>query len=134
MCDMELIEPDDEMYESISERFTAYNASNSTWDFKSFCFVHREDERVIAGGRGIINMGALEVRGLWVDESLRGEGLGARILAAIELEARRRGAKRAMLCTYSWQAQSFYERAGYSVFSTFEYPDGFQRIDLQKDL
>ena len=79
-------------------------------------------------------MGALEVRGLWVDETLRGTGLGSQILAAIENEARHRGASRAMLYTYNWQAQTFYEKVGYAVFSTFDYPDGFQRIDMQKEL
>ena len=88
----------------------------------------------MAGGRGIINMGALEVQGLWVDEKLRGSGIGTQLLIAIENEARNRGAKRAMLYTFSWQAQKFYERVGYSEFSRFNYPDGFQRIDLQKEL
>ena len=69
-----------------------------------------------------------------MDEALRGQGLGEEILCAIEAEARRRGATRAMLYTYSWQALGFYERLGYRAFSRFQYPDGPERIDLQKEL
>ena len=78
-------------------------------------------------------MGALEIRGLWVDENLRGRGTGARILKAIEDEARRRGATRAMLFTFSWQAEEFYQRMGYRKFAQFDFPDGPQRIDMKKE-
>lgn len=37
-----------------------------------------------------------------------------------------------MLYIYSWQAQGFYENIGYEVFSKFKYPDGPERIDMQK--
>lgn len=134
MDTFDLVEPDDEIYAALSGRFRAYNASQSSWNWQSFCLVHRVDGKIVAGGRGIINMGALEVRGLWVDEALRGGGIGTQLLVAIETEGRKRGATRAMLFTYSWQAQSFYQRAGYAEFSRFNYPDGFQRIDLQKEL
>ena len=134
MTDIELINADDEIYAELSGHFTDYNASHSSWNCQTFCIIHRVNGSIVAGGRGIVNMGALEVRGLWVDEALRGSGLGSQILDAIEDEARRRGASRAMLFTYSWQAQGFYEKAGYTVFSTFDYPDGYQRVDLQKEL
>lgn len=130
----ELIEPDNETYAELSGRFGEYNSAHSTWKWQSYCIVQQVGDRIVAGGRGIINMGALEVRGLWVDENMRGGGVGALLLTAIENEARRRGATKAMLYTFSWQAELFYQRAGYSVFSRFDYPDGFQRIDLQKDL
>ena len=134
MTDFELINSDAAIYAELSGRFTDYNASHSSWNCQTYCVIHQVDGKIVAGGRGIINMGALEVRGLWVDEALRGSGLGSRILAAIEDEAHRRGASRAMLFTYSWQAQAFYEKVGYVVFSTFNYPDGYQRVDLQKEL
>jgi len=131
---MILVDPDDEAYSELSGRFTAYNAAHSTWNWTSYSYVLRDNNKIVAGGRGIINMGALEVRGLWVDEVLRGQGLGERLLRAIEKEARRRGASRAMLYTFSWQAQSFYELMGYRVFARFQYPDGPERIDMKKDL
>lgn len=134
MSELALIEPDDRIYAELSGHFSEYNANHSSWNCQTYCIIQQIEGKTVAGGRGIVNMGALEVRGLWVDETLRGSGLGSRILNAIEDEARRRSASRAMLFTYSWQAQAFYEKAGYAVFSTFDYPDGYQRIDLQKEL
>lgn len=134
MAPFELIEPDDAVYADLSSRFAAYNAQRSSYDFRSFSIIQRAGDRIIAGGRGIINMGALEIRGLWVDEELRGQGTGEALMQALEDEARRRGATRAMLYTYSFQAQGFYEKLGYRPFGRFDYPDGPARIDLQKDL
>jgi len=134
MSQFKLAEPDEQIYAQLSSRFGEFNAAHSTWNWQSYCIFQQVAERIVAGGRGIINMGALEVRGLWVDENLRGKGIGMQILEQIEQEARKRGATKSMLYTYDWQAESFYERAGYEVYSRFDYPDGFQRIDLQKSL
>lgn len=130
----ELIEPDNETYAELTSRFQEYNSSHSTWKLQSYCIVQKAANRIISGGRGIVNMGALEVRGLWVDENYRRSGIGAQLLSAIEDEARIRGASKALLYTFSWQAEGFYKHAGYTVFSRFDYPDGYQRIDLQKTL
>ena len=134
MHNFDLIEPDEEVYANFSGRFAAYNSAHSTWELKSYSYVLYNQSTIIAGGRGIINMGALEVRGLWVDDSLRNQGIGKKLMESIENEAIKRGARRAMLYTYSWQAQGFYENIGYEVFSRFKYPDGPERIDMQKEL
>lgn len=130
----EVIEPDDDVYAAYAENFPAYNATRSTWAIQTFSIVHRRAGKILAGGRGIVNMGALEVRGLWVDPEMRGTGLGAALLAAIEAEAVKRGASRALLYTFSWQAEGFYRKAGYVEFGRFDFPDGYARIDMQKDI
>ncbi len=134
MQSIELVESDDLVYAEYSANFSKYNAANSTWNWRSYSCVVRRDGKIAAGGRGIINMGALEVRGLWVDEALRGQGVGRDLLIAIEHEARKRGATRAMLFTYSFQAEEFYRRMGYETFAQFDYPEGSKRIDMQKEL
>lgn len=134
MSEIEIVDPDDDAYAELSNRFAAYNAAHSTWDWRSFSCVVRNGDKIVAGGRGITNMGALEIRGLWVDEGLRGQGVGEKLLSAIESEGRRRGAKRAMLYTFTWQAEAFYQRMGYRTFSRFEFPDGPERIDMKKEL
>lgn len=134
MQTIQLVEPDDEAYAEYSANFSAYNASHSSWDWKSYSYVVHSGGLLVAGGRGIINMGALEVRGLWVDEALRGRGIGRDLLIAIEDEARKRGASRAMLFTYSFQAEAFYRLMGYETFARFDYPDGPRRIDMKKEL
>lgn len=134
MENIEHIEPDDEAYAEFSQNFAAYNSANSTYDWKSFSKVVKRNDKIIAGARGIINMGALEIRGLWVDEILRGTGMGTHLMNAIETEAQTRGATRAWLYTYSWQAEDFYKGLGYQQFARFQYPDGPYRIDMQKEL
>ena len=61
-------------------------------------------------------------------------GWAGRCFGPIEEEARRRGATRAMLCTYSWQAKGLYVTEGYSEYARFKYPAGYARIDMLKAL
>ena len=51
----------------------------------------------------------------FLPESLRGHGLGGRILGMAEEEARARGCITSMLYTISFQAPEFYEKHGYRV-------------------
>ncbi len=49
----------------------------------------------------------------WVRETSRGDGLGARLLAEFETEARSRGCTRVFVTSFTFQAPGFYERHGY---------------------
>jgi GNAT superfamily N-acetyltransferase len=79
--------------------------------------------------------GWLYVEILWVEEALRGGGLGSRLLGQAEAEARELGCTRALLDTFEFQALPFYERRGYSVFGVLEnFPPGYRRYYLSKPL
>ncbi|MBI1775405.1 MAG: GNAT family N-acetyltransferase [Proteobacteria bacterium] len=77
---------------------------------------------------------------LWIDllflpETLRGAGLGRRIMIQAEEEAVRRGCTGVWLDTFSFQARGFYERLGYAVFGTIDdHPPGHSRFFLKKVL
>jgi GNAT superfamily N-acetyltransferase len=80
------------------------------------------------GGCGYIEL-------LWVRDDQRGDGLGARLLAAAEAEIRRRGCERVALSTHSFQAPGFYARFGYTECGrTPGYPHGHDDIHLVKQL
>lgn len=128
------VEPDDAVYADYAARFGAYNADHASLQTQTFSLILRDGDHITAGGRGHVYLGALEVRGLWVDDVLRGQGIGSKLLVAIEQEARRRGARKAMLYTYSWQAEAFYARHGYETYARFDFPDGPYRVDMQKAL
>jgi len=134
VAEFELVAPDDELYAQVARRFDAWNRSQTDWDWATFSMALREEDRLLAAGRGIVNMGLVEIRGLWVDPALRGRGIGRRLLAAIEAEAARRGCTRAALDSYSWQAPDFYERAGWQRFASLEYPNGTSRHWFVKEL
>lgn len=132
--EFEVAAPDDALYGEIARRFDAFNRAHTGWEWATFSLALREGDRVLAAGRGVTNMGLVEVRGLWVEPELRGRGIGRRLLAALEAEAVRRGCTRAALDSYSWQAPGFYERLGYRCFGTLGYPNGTRRHWFVKEL
>jgi GNAT superfamily N-acetyltransferase len=91
--------------------------------------------KVVGGIAAMINWQWLSVNLVWIDESLRGTGLGHRLLEEVEAIGRRHGCTQAHLDTFSYQARPFYERHGYQLFATLEdYPSGHQRFYLRKPL
>jgi ribosomal protein S18 acetylase RimI-like enzyme len=50
---------------------------------------------------------------LWVSPSLRGAGLGSRLLRAVEVEVHMRGCRIIRVNTYTFQAPNFYRKLGY---------------------
>lgn len=98
-------------------------------------FARDADDALCGGALGKLNWNWLHVSLLWVAPAHRRTGLGARLLARIESEARDRGCEHAHLDTFSYQARPFYEAAGYSCFATLEnYPPGHSRHFMKKDL
>jgi GNAT superfamily N-acetyltransferase len=78
----------------------------------------------VGGFRGEIFFQWLSVNILFVEESYRGKGIGTRLLAEGEAHARKRGAVRARLDTFDWQAPAFYPRHGYREL--LRIPDYYQ--------
>jgi GNAT superfamily N-acetyltransferase len=77
----------------------------------------------------------LYVELLFVPESVRGAGLGSRLLERAEEHAIARGCAGIWLDTFGFQARGFYERNGYTIFGTLEdHPRGTQRFFLRKIL
>ncbi|MCW5736094.1 MAG: GNAT family N-acetyltransferase [Enhydrobacter sp.] len=79
--------------------------------------------------------GWLHITFLWVDESVRGQDWGTRLMDRAEAYARERGCHSATLDTHSFQARPFYESRGYEVFGTLDdYPKGHKKFFLKKRL
>src|SRR5689334_2216493 len=87
--------------------------------------VHDEAGALVAGLYGWTWGGAGFVDLLWVDRAHRGSGLGTRLLAAAEDEARGRGCDRMLLATHGFQAPDFYRARGYREVGRYDgYPTG----------
>jgi GNAT superfamily N-acetyltransferase len=84
---------------------------------------------------GQAGCGWLHVTQLWVAERARRRGIGRMLLRSAEREAIRRGCRSAYLDTFDFQAPSFYERDGYTIFGVQDdFPTGHRRLFLRKAL
>jgi GNAT superfamily N-acetyltransferase len=97
--------------------------------------VRAADNRVVGGAVGNTWWGWLRIDRLWIDEAMRGQDWGTRVMQAAEAEAIRRGCRHVFLDTMSFQALPFYLRLGYEIFGQLDdLPVGHQLYFLQKSL
>ena len=100
----------------IHARLQAYNARYIT-DCAEFSLCVRDERGELLGGLAATrDLDCVTVDYLFVAEGARGQGRGAALLDRAEDEARRRGARRMLLNTFSFQAPGFYDRQGYRRF------------------
>ena len=71
---------------------------------------------------------------LWVDEHYRRQGIGSLIIREVEKVAKEKGCRVVTLGTSSYMARPFYEKHGYTVFSTLKKPNGYISYSLVKYL
>lgn len=132
---IEIETPGDEIYAELNGRLVRFNRDSADWTHDAFTVAaYGADGALVGGVRGIVNMGLVEVRGLWVDPPYRNIGLGVRLMMMLEGHARALGATRMTLDTYDWQARDFYEKLGYTVFGRLDYPGGAARFYMRKEL
>ena len=102
---------------------------------QSFGFFHRDQERILAGCNGILLYGMLYLDQLWVDKSLRGQGIGRELIERVEAFAKESHCFLVSLNTMSWEARGFYESLGYKVYATLDgLQKGSQMFSLKKEL
>lgn len=89
---------------------------------------------IVAGGlNGVTHWGWCYIRHLWVRADWRRRGLGHRLLAEAETQARARACVGLYVDTFDPGAAAFYERAGFARFGKIEdFPPGHARMFLRK--
>jgi GNAT superfamily N-acetyltransferase len=103
--------------------------------YKRLAVSLREGNAIIGGIVGEVWTTVLFIQLFWLEQRLRRRGFGAKLIKAIEDEARRFGATRAYVDTMSFQAPGFYRTCGYEEFGSLEgYPGGVTRHWLTKTL
>ena len=71
---------------------------------------------------------------LWVDERYRHQGIGSMIIREVERIAREKDCRVVTLGTASYMARPFYEKHGYTVFTTLKKANGYIDYSLVKYL
>jgi GNAT superfamily N-acetyltransferase len=135
---LEVTDVDDGVVETeVRRRLYAFNVSTTGIDDGSMLIVSLRDDdgRLVGGLYGWTWGDCAFVDLLWVDEAWRRTGLGSRLLASAEDEARARGCTQVLLSTHTFQAPDFYAARGYRETGRFaDYPAGSAQIHLAKGL
>jgi GNAT superfamily N-acetyltransferase len=98
-------------------------------------FLRSADGIAIGGANGWSWGETCYVRNFFIPAHLRGRGLGARLMADVEGEARKRGCRQILLETHSFQAPGFYQKLGFAVTGRVEhYPVGHSYLTMVKRL
>jgi GNAT superfamily N-acetyltransferase len=127
--------PSKEALAVLDNGLDVYNAKFAPDHFEEFVTALKTPEGEVKGGIYAISWaGMLFIKWFWIDEAHRGKGRGRALMAAAEDEGRKRGCTAVWLDTFEFQARPFYEKLGYTVFGTLDYPAGFKRYFLQKAL
>lgn len=129
--------PSDEDVKFVQDGLLAYNRQHAPDDGhqRIALFAKTDDARIIGGLLGDTYWGWMYISILWLDETVRGQGLGSQLLASAEAEARNRGCHHVHVDTMSFQALPFYEKYGYEVYGVLDdMPIGYKRYFLKKTL
>jgi GNAT superfamily N-acetyltransferase len=115
-----------------------YNRENfGRVDAQTLDVLVRDDNsgETVGGLLGHSSLGLFFLDLFYLPAELRHGGMGSRIIALAEAEARQRGCTAAFVYTVTFQAPEFYERHGYRRFGEIASPpDGATRIFLTKVL
>ncbi len=131
-----MIQNNDSIRQAIATQLIAHNAriAGASGHNALGIPLHDAQGNVVGGLWGITSYGWLYIQMLIVPESLRGQGVGERLVREAEQEALRRGCHHAWVDT-QFGARGFYERLGYQCFGELpDYPAGFTRTFLCKKL
>jgi GNAT superfamily N-acetyltransferase len=116
----------------LSQANTAAGWPNANYQEVGF-FLRDNQGKAIGGLSGYLLYDWLFVQFLAVPETLRGQGLGERLLGRAEQFARDHGGVGMWLDTFEFGPVTYYEKLGFSeVGSIQDHPPGSRRLFLQK--
>lgn len=103
---------------------------------KSFSiFLKNESGKIFGGIQAIMDKEAIYIDALWVEEHLRKQGYGTKLLAAAEREAIDNGCMFSLVDTWDFQAEEFYLKNGYERIGELKnYWHGHSKLFLRKTL
>jgi len=129
---------DEAVLSGIGDRLGAFNTAKAGDDNHiplAILIRDSADSRILGGLCGDSFYDWMFIKLFFIPDTLRGHGLGQRLMQQAEDIARARGCTGIWLDTFEFQARGFYEKLGFTVFGTIpDYPKGYSRFFLQKRL
>jgi GNAT superfamily N-acetyltransferase len=119
--------PNTKDYKALSDGMLSYHAKQGHQRTSEIINIFLKDANKKVHGGIIVTVlwNGMEINSLWVEESLRGQGLGKKLVLAAEKEGRKRGCKIIYTNTFTWQAPKFYEKLGYKPYGKLDnFPPG----------
>ena len=123
--------------QEIHEMLKAFNLSNReiSENVPLGIFLEDENKKKLAGLTGETFGNWLCIHYLFIEDCLRGQGIGRKMIEAVESEAKKRGCKYVFVDTFSFQAPGFYRKLGYKeVFTLEDYPYTGKRHYYTKEI
>jgi GNAT superfamily N-acetyltransferase len=130
-------DPDPEAVTAVRRGLAAYNRGRGVRSDgrRAAAFLLDRQDDVYGGVIAATYWGWLDIQAMWVNETLRGDGYGTRLLATAEATAAKRGCRHAFIDVSSFQNLDFFIAQGYATFATLpERPPGYQTHFMRKPL
>ena len=120
-------EPKPEDKKALVDGLLAHHAASGNPRRTETLSMWLKDEYGVVHGGIIVTFlwNGMEIQSLWVDEKVRKQGWGRKLMEMAEEEAVRRGCSIAYTNTFPWQAPEFYQKLGYTLYGKLEgFPEG----------
>ena len=102
--------------ELIDQEFNKYARKyNIRVDYNDFCFVAKDDDKVIEILVGHSYYNEVHITDLIVIEKYRSKGIGTELIRRVEQEFTGRNFENINLTTFAFQAPEFYKKMGFEV-------------------
>lgn len=113
----------------------SYEAQFGERDKQFSIFLKNDSGKVFGGIQAFFDTESIYIEVLWVEESLRKQGYGKKMLAAAEGEAVEKGCIFSLVDTWDFQAEEFYLKNGYERIGEIKnYWHGHSKLFLRKKL
>lgn len=98
-------------------------------------FLKSDSGKVFGGIQALLDTESVYIDVLWVEEDLRKQGYGTKLLDAAEREAIKNGCIFSLVDTWDFQAEEFYLKNGYEQIGEIKkYWHGHSKIFLRKNI
>lgn len=113
----------------------SYEAQFGERDKELSIFLKSDSGKVFGGIQAMFDSEAIYIEALWIEENLRKQGYGKKLLAAAEREAIENGCRFSLVDTWDFQAEEFYLKNGYEKIGELKnYWHGHSKLFLRKKL